>query len=73
MIGFIKTPAGKWMVVEPELVDGSDLEDTQRQLITEDGELILNPEPFQTGYLPHWPNCSGSDQARSRANSWRPK
>lgn len=68
-IRFVRTPAGKWLPCEPDLLDSDDL-DVGEKLVTTDGEVkaVEAGESFQ-GYLPHWAVCPKADHFRKGGSS----
>ena len=70
-IGFVETPAGKKMPVDPEIVKTFFLSVTTKAqaratLVTERGEIVSGVECSPTvadaipveGYVPHWITCT---------------
>lgn len=67
-IMFLRTPAEKWLPVNPELVSSDDLDDGDK-LVTEAGNIVTvggkKPDGYGIdGYVPHWATCTDPNRFR---------
>jgi len=74
-IKWIKTPAGRWMPVDPKRMSGSDLWAIAHRkhwkkvlMVSEDGEINEKPLAYDEGYVPHWLTCPKAKDFK-KANS----
>lgn len=63
LIGFIKTPKGHRMPVDPEGYL-ADVEDPKRSIVLTDGTTQKGVKPEDRGYIPHWSTCSDPSRFR---------
>lgn len=66
-IKFVKTPAEKWLPVDPDQISSDDLE-LGEKYVSLAGEVVTQQKgaPSSTGYIPHWATCPNAEQFRKR-------
>ena len=65
---FIKTPAGKWMICDPERCSSETMQECDK-IVTTGGEVFHVgglQQPVE-GYRPHWGSCPKARELRRRA------
>ncbi len=65
-IRFIQTPKGRWIPVNPGLVNGNDV--LGATLVTGDGRILQGDQlRGATGFVPHWATCVSPELFRRKA------
>lgn len=68
-IGFIETPTGKFLPVDPDAIHFDECEEAETLIMTDGTTYRVNPEhkyPQEEsfGYRPHWATCPKADSFR---------
>lgn len=73
-IGFVKTPAGKHLPVNPRPIYFEPDPKGDLWLVNYRGEIVrcyeIQPpgiyDPHTVGYMPHWPTCAAADRFKKQ-------